>query len=64
VATVLGHLEGLARSGGTTDAVYRSLGLATLELALSGRVGPSLDRAWELREALKSSEDVTDDEYE
>lgn len=64
VATVRGHLEGLARCGQTTDAVYRSLGLATLELALGGRGGPSLDRAWELREALKSSEDDSGDQFE
>lgn len=68
VATVRGHLEGLARGSRTTDAVYRSLGLATLELALGGRGGPSLDRAWELREALKNSDDdegvVGGDDYE
>jgi predicted short-subunit dehydrogenase-like oxidoreductase (DUF2520 family) len=56
VATVRGHLEGLARVGPPTDAVYRSLGLATLELALGGRSGPSLDRAFELREALEGEE--------
>jgi len=63
VATVRGHLEGLARCGQPTDAVYRSLGLATLELALGGRGGLTLDRAWELREALNSV-DPGDDEYE
>jgi len=59
VATVRGHLEGLDRCGPPTDAVYRSLGLATLELALGGRCGPSLDRAFDLREALKSEEPDT-----
>lgn len=54
VATIRGHLEGLARCGPPTEAVYRSLGLATLELALGGRGGPSLDLAWELRQALES----------
>jgi predicted short-subunit dehydrogenase-like oxidoreductase (DUF2520 family) len=61
VATVRGHLEALARCGQPTEAVYRSLGLATLELALGGRSGPSLDRAWDLRQALESSDEPGDD---
>lgn len=61
VATVRGHLEALARCGQSTNSVYRSLGLATLELALGGRGGPSLDRAWELRQALESSDDPGDE---
>lgn len=64
VATVRGHLEGLARCGNPTDAVYRSLGLATLELALGGRGGPSLDRAFELREALESNDEEPGDNFE
>jgi predicted short-subunit dehydrogenase-like oxidoreductase (DUF2520 family) len=56
VATVRGHLEALARIGAPTDAAYRALGLAALELALGDRNGPPLDRAWELREALNSED--------
>lgn len=56
VATVRGHLEALARVGAPTDTAYRALGLAALDLALGDRNGPSLDRAWELREALESED--------
>ncbi len=60
LATVRGHLDALARCGQPTEAVYRALGLATLELALGGRGGLHLDRAWELRQALESGDQDDD----